>query len=293
MKAQISALPHVEAFIRQGRRNADYSPAPRDAGAGLKDPTTFLEEKRVTIADARGCADQLSLDDGGFILMGHATKVTDFFDRTQIDTIYDREMKALIANLTGAIKVVVLEILLRGPKNLRSQRADYAARIGPYANMAHMDCDEVGFRNWAADLLGPEEAPKYRNAPFGAYNVWRALAPVETNPLALCDASTIKREDFLPIPPGGYLYQSSPPPPPVTYFHLAFDPAQRWYYFPHMTPEEVAVFKQFDTDSTRPYCVAHTAFDDPTSPPNPKPRVSIEARMVAFFDNTRRAASAN
>ena len=28
---------------------------------------------------------------------------------------------------------------------------------------------------------------------------------------------------------------------------------------------------------------AHTAFDDPTSPPNPAPRESIEARTIAFF----------
>ena len=29
---------------------------------------------------------------------------------------------------------------------------------------------------------------------------------------------------------------------------------------------------------------AHTAFDDPTSPPDAAPRESIEARTVAFFD---------
>jgi hypothetical protein len=30
--------------------------------------------------------------------------------------------------------------------------------------------------------------------------------------------------------------------------------------------------------------VAHTAFDDPSAPADARPRSSIEARFVAFFD---------
>jgi hypothetical protein len=51
-----------------------------------------------------------------------------------------------------------------------------------------------------------------------------------------------------------------------------------------MTPDEVLIFKQWDSDRTKPLCVPHTAFEDPGTRPNPQRRLSIEARCVAFFD---------
>jgi hypothetical protein len=70
--------------------------------------------------------------------------------------------------------------------------------------------------------------------------------------------------------------------PAITYFHLAHHPDQRWYYFSDMQPDEVAVFKQWDTDGRRARWVPHSAFDDPTSRPDPVPRASIEVRALAI-----------
>ncbi len=51
-----------------------------------------------------------------------------------------------------------------------------------------------------------------------------------------------------------------------------------------MTRDEALVFKVFDTDASAGVrYTAHTAFDDPTSPPDAKPRESIEMRAFAFF----------
>jgi hypothetical protein len=51
-----------------------------------------------------------------------------------------------------------------------------------------------------------------------------------------------------------------------------------------MRRDEALVFKVFDsmTDG-RSRWTAHTAFDDPTSPPNPRFRESIEIRTLSFF----------
>jgi hypothetical protein len=51
-----------------------------------------------------------------------------------------------------------------------------------------------------------------------------------------------------------------------------------------MRREEAIVFKVFDSlEDGRARWTAHTAFDDPTSPPNARPRESIEIRTLAFF----------
>ncbi len=51
-----------------------------------------------------------------------------------------------------------------------------------------------------------------------------------------------------------------------------------------MRREEAIVFKVFDSmKDGRARWGAHTAFDDPTSPPNAPPRESIEIRTLAFF----------
>ena len=65
---------------------------------------------------------------------------------------------------------------------------------------------------------------------------------------------------------------------------ITWDPNHRWYWFPHMRRDEALVFKVFDSETDgRSRWTAHTAFDDPTSPPNPRFRESIEIRTLAFF----------
>ena len=50
------------------------------------------------------------------------------------------------------------------------------------------------------------------------------------------------------------------------------------------TPDEVIVFKSGDSDPTGAVRVAHTAFTDPTCPPNVPTRASVEMRALAVFD---------
>jgi hypothetical protein len=51
-----------------------------------------------------------------------------------------------------------------------------------------------------------------------------------------------------------------------------------------MQCSEALVFKTFDSvKDGRARWTAHTAFDDPNSPPDAPPRESIEMRTLAFF----------
>ena len=67
-------------------------------------------------------------------------------------------------------------------------------------------------------------------------------------------------------------------------YHIAHNPAHRWFYFPNMTRDEALVFKVFDSDASAGVrFTAHTSFDDPTTKPDAKIRESIEMRALAFY----------
>jgi hypothetical protein len=62
------------------------------------------------------------------------------------------------------------------------------------------------------------------------------------------------------------------------------NPKHKWYWLPQMRRDEALVFKVYDSEKDgRARWTAHTAFPDPTSPPNARPRESIEIRTLAFF----------
>jgi hypothetical protein len=64
---------------------------------------------------------------------------------------------------------------------------------------------------------------------------------------------------------------------------MTFNPSHRWYYFPRMRRNEAMLIKCYDADPGRARFTAHSAFEDPTSPPGAAPRESIEVRTLAFF----------
>ena len=63
-----------------------------------------------------------------------------------------------------------------------------------------------------------------------------------------------------------------------------YNPAHRWYYFPRVQPDEVVLIKTFDsaTDGRTRFCI-HTAFSDPHTAADARPRQSIETRAFVFF----------
>src|SRR3546814_15381536 len=82
---------------------------------------------------------------------------------------------------------------------------------------------------------------------MAAYNIWRGVKPVEEKPLAICDARTVKHTDFVETP----IIEKPGEPTPYVGMPLAYNPAQRWYYYPNMQPDEVLVFKQCRSEERR------------------------------------------
>src|SRR6202040_677952 len=127
------------------------------------------------------------------------------------------------------------------------------------------------------DLL-PEEADDLLRRRFAIVQVWRPIRhPAATFPLAICDARTLSPDDLV-------ISERIYPNRVGRTYAITYNPEHVWYWFPRMRREEALVFKVFDSAvDGRARWTAHTAFEDPTAPPNARPRESIEIRTLAFF----------
>lgn len=262
--------------------------------------THHYDPHRVRVHDARRERD-LSIARNGFTLIRRQTAVTDFRDAEQVKRLYYPEIERVVRELTGATKVLVFGDALRSddpakptlvpPKGMGAERdltsfgdskhADEAApmQLHEVAANPHIDFNEKTVRRFAAGMLG-DEAEKYADKRVQLINLWRGVHTVERKPLAVCDASTVTEDDLVlgligirPEDPADFLEG----------FNVGYSPAHRWYYYPRMTPDELLVFKLCDSDKARPQLTAHSAFDDPTSAPDARPRLSLEVRTISFF----------
>jgi hypothetical protein len=133
----------------------------------------------------------------------------------------------------------------------------------------------------ARPLLG-ERADYWFGKRVVLMNFWRPITTVHRTPLALCDASTVLPGDLNDSEIRGGL--DDPNRAPLYGFNLSYNPGHRWYYVPHMRPDEMFAFKLYDSDPQRPQWTGHTAFADPETQPDAPPRMSMELRTVSFIE---------
>ena len=77
-----------------------------------------IEARTVTIADAREKHPAPTLDKEGFTLVDHVSAVTDFYDDARIHDIYEREVAALVKQVTGASRVSAVVVYVYDAKGL-------------------------------------------------------------------------------------------------------------------------------------------------------------------------------
>src|ERR1700730_10366565 len=231
------------------------------------------ELKQMAVQNGRLLADRLSLEEQGFVLVEHKTKVADFFDAAQLESVYYPEVEQLIKGVSGGAGVVIFDHTLRGgDETEREERL-----IGEPVLSAHNDYTEWSGPNRVREAL-PDEAEALLARRFAIIQVWRAInQPIQANPLALADAKSIEMDALI-------VAQRRYPHRVGQTYRLKYSPNHRWFYFPEMRRNEALVFKVFDSAKDgRARFTPHTSFDDPTSPPNAPPRQSIEVRAFAFF----------
>jgi hypothetical protein len=247
-----------KATFRPGDRDKSYWP---------------VDEHPVTIRDVRPIAGELSFDRNGFVLVNEPTDVTQFTDKDELAR-YCRQTEALVQRLTGAARVVSFGPMIR-------TNATGAHGHNQPAHGAHVDYGARTVADFTRDLLPAEEAERRLAGRHVLINVWRPITMVESAPLAVCDASTVKREDLFDSEVVGGLGDFGRRS--LWGFNLAYDPRHRWYWAPQMQPWEALAFKLFDSDPDAVQHTAHSAFEDPATPPDAAPRQSIEVRTIAFM----------
>jgi hypothetical protein len=234
-----------------------------------------IEEHVVPIHDVRPLESQLSFDRNGFHLVRGKSAVPAARDEAEMKQIFAQEAVDLITRLTGAARVVTFGAMLRTD-------AKDAGDGNLPAFGAHVDYGARTVADFTRDLLPADEAERRLAGRHMLINIWRPLRPVERSPLALCDASTVPRTDLFQSEVRGGLGDAKRRS--LWGFNLAYNPAHRWYYAPRMQPDEAYVFRLFDSDPDAIQFTGHSAFEDPTSPPDAPPRQSIEIRTIAYLD---------
>jgi hypothetical protein len=279
MDTSIQQQVGAESQMVNGRLNylAEAIPKPvnytYDPPAGVPRSSGRHVGYNVAIRNGREILNELSLDTSGFVLTNHETTVKDFYDPDEVKAVYYPEVERLLKRVTGAERVVIFDHIVRNP--VLAERGEKGARSP--AKTVHNDYSFKSAPRRVRDLL-PEEADHLLKHRFAEINVWRAIrGPIESSPLALCDARSLSAEDIVPA---DLVYRDRV----GETFGFLYNPKHRWYYFPWLEPNEAILLKCFDSkDDGRARFTAHTSFDDPNSPPNAAPRESIEVRALVFW----------
>jgi hypothetical protein len=271
--AQLQTAPDtIEASVNYlldtGETPSVYSGGP---GSTIVRVASTHDPRRVIMHNGR--QKTFALERNGFRFVRHDTSVADFFTEDEVRRVYYPEMEALVKAETGCSRVVVFDHTLRtaddGDREMR--------KIREPVSRVHNDYTEWSGPQRVRDLL-PQEADKLLARRFAIVQVWRPIRhPVETFPLAICDATSLSPKDLV-------ISERRYPDRVGQTYAVTYNPAHVWYWFPRMRREEAIVFKVYDSLKVgRARWTAHTAFDDPTAPAHARPRESIEIRTLAFF----------
>src|SRR6476661_4047313 len=267
--APLTIEPVVNYIVNDGTTVINYvgMPGVGTTNTGTPDP------HKVVMHNGRPHLNEFKLDVDGFRFVHHDTKVQNFFDEAELRRVYYPEVEALIKAESGAKRVVVFDHTLRTADDaLREQQ-----KIREVVRRVHNDYTEWSAPQRVRDIL-PDEAEELLKRRFAIIQVWRPIRhPVETFPLAMADAQTLSPDDMI-------VSERRAPGRIGQTYAIKFNPAHKWYWFPRMRREEAYVFKVFDSmKDGRARWTAHTAFEDPTTPPHARPRESIKIRTMAFF----------
>jgi hypothetical protein len=295
------------------RRNRDGSDA-RWEGVDLM-------ERRMPVVDARTLAAQPSctLAANGFEMQRRvlARHDLDFLDHEQVVRHYYPECAEIVREASGASFAAAFDHNVRSAAGKRSgRRIEGGQQVQGPARVVHGDYTLASAPQRLRDLtrpptgndtlrtvlaegqslLDPDAVERtLAGGRFAIINLWRNVAaePVATQPLALCDAATVRPEHLV-------VFEIHYADRIGENYFAKHDDGHRWYFYPGLTRDEALLIKQWDSagrlarsSGVEPDADAaagepctfsfHSAFEDPATPPDAPERWSIEVRCVALF----------
>jgi hypothetical protein len=228
----------------------------------------------------------------GFELMKFPSAVTRWDDRREVEAKHFDEVAELVRTLTGCEDVVFYPPVMRSPEAAGTHpdfspiefvHSDYTESYGPMIGNPDHPYHRILEPSIArADL--PDDVISAA-ARILTLQLWRNIGrPDIDRPICFCDCRTVPRAQLTPVRVaeyGGLRTEfdafSVAPPERDEY---------RWYTFPDMTPDEVVVFRAFDSrrvENHQPFWTPHSSFRDPCRPADAPARRSVEMRAICLF----------
>ena len=282
-----------------------------------------LEARSMEVRDARRCelTARRRLCQNGFEMLAHplGTMGFDFLNNEQVVSNYYPQCAEIVREATGANLVAAFDHNIRSAAGKQSKRriqggqqvqgpahvvhGDYTLTSAPQRlrDLTKSPGPNDTFYSFFSDgqsLLDAEAVDRIlAGGRFAIINVWRNITkdPVATNPLALCDATSVRPENLVVFEIHYHDRIGE------NYFAKHAD-YHRWYFYPGLTRDEVLLIKQWDSSgefarsngTNRDALTAdspctfsfHSAFEDPKTPIDAPERWSIEVRCAALYDNS-------
>ncbi|MFD3731826.1 CmcJ/NvfI family oxidoreductase [Streptomyces sp. NPDC058632] len=289
--SDVSTVLHYAAPLTPGSPDDDWC-----IDALSRPPEVTLNFRmvphEVTVTDLRDSSVRPTLDTMGFERVAAPTRVDQHALAENSEPALERyrqETAELLTSVTGADAVEFFDATLRRQDATPSGATPHQA---PHLRV-HVDQSPNSARARAA-LHGGEGR---RFGRFQIVNVWRPLLqPVRNYPLALCDYRSLNPSADLVATrlefPEWLKDRES--------YSVKHDSRHRWHYWRSLSPDEVLLFKCYDSASRSLALAAdgaerpgladvaglcpHTAFHDEKGPDVGHLRTSLEMRAVLFYD---------
>ncbi|XP_014559508.1 hypothetical protein COCVIDRAFT_35279 [Bipolaris victoriae FI3] len=258
--------------------------------------TPFLDDhnehtRYMLIRDARTSGKTFDLDTNGFtfVTLPPKDRVTRESTEEEVKREYYPEVEEIVKKLTGATTAHVFNHVIRAHTSPSEKGIlDPKGRWQDIPS-GHPHVDYAGSPSAIAGTqlelsLPPHISTLFTSSRrFAFLGAWRPLKPVRRDPLAVCDATSVPDSDYqirqrefsrTGIKSENYVMSHGEQGRQV----------HQWWYLSHMMPDEMVVFKGFDTERGKPgWRCPHTAFRVPGTE-GEEARESIEVRVVVFWE---------
>jgi hypothetical protein len=244
----------------------------------------------VIIRNARPIAHELSLDREGFTLVKHKTSCA---NERRVEAMREKYLDEMVLFIKAYFRA---SWVIPRRKSVHLRRAEGTAipecgwnavtGIRQPAGLAHVDYAPITAPMVAA---AENQLPGIPIRPYSRLMIvqaWRALSPPPQDfPLAFCDATSLDKSDMVEVDYVGNADANArnEPGSATKTYNARFSPAQRWYYFPDLTADELILFTGYDSDAHYRIWSAHSAFDNRRGFPHARPRESVEGRFFVYF----------
>ena len=280
-----------------------------------------MEKRRMSVQDARDLvgSQRRTLAANGFEMLARpmAKPDIDFLDHDQVVRGYYPDCADIIREESGARFVAAFDHNIRSVSgNQSKRRIEGGQQVQPPLHMVHGDYTLTSAPQRLRDLAKPPSInDTYRtllsegeslldaddveraleSGRYAIINLWRNVAqePVATHPLAFCDAARVHPQDLV-------VFEIQYADRIGENYYAKYSDDHNWYFYSAVTRDEAVLIQQWDSagglarskganaDAVGPdgQCTFsfHSAFEDPTTPPDAPDRWSIEVRCAVLYN---------